>query len=389
MNAHLCSRKWIDFLFPLAALCITLVGVTANIRDANPQEPKLPADSWSASSAGVKWVRSSLRKVYDPPGQVYAYAPSVIIDGKKERYWTCHNSTPGDIKDSIFYTERANGKITVSKPVLTVGAPGAWDSVHVCDPTVIAGRFRFNGVRYKYALFYLGNDICQPFCHHNQIGVAFTNDLAGSWIKYPHPIVTHPLDKSWGAGQPSVTSVDRKGRLLLFYTLGALTGTRGMWREIDLSDMSRPIIGPPLTLTNAGLTNVNGKPDILNNFDIVYDRRRDRFYAIREQHPYPPEHPSYITASQQLVSISSAQLHGGSWRVEGEINPALTGRPRNHNAGIERTPYGTLPRRGSIRVVFSDSCAGSECIDRAEWSYSLWEIMAVLPDEKAKCAIGS
>lgn len=397
------SRLWKrgHLLLSLAALCIVFLGIARNENlDENPQETKLhtkllarpeagPAIPSAPGPAGIKWVRSSVRPIYDPPGRFYAYAPSAIIDGETERYWTCHNSRDGDIKDSIFYTERVNGKIVASKPVLTVGAPGAWDSVHVCDPAVIAGRFRLNGTRYKYALFYLGNDICEPFCHHNQIGVAFTNDLAGSWVKYPHPIVTHPLDKSWGAGQPSVTSLDGKGRLLLFYTRGALTDTRAMRRELDLSDMSRPLTGPPIAVTNAGLTNANGKPDFLNNFDIVYEPRRDRFYAVRDQHPHPPDHPSYIAGRLQVVSISGAQLHGGGhWRVEGEIGPQLTGRPRNHNAGIERTLRGTLPHSGSIRLVFTDGCAGSECRDRAEWSYDLWEIRGTLRDRKVKAPPG-
>lgn len=331
-----------------------------------------------------------MRKIYDPPGRFYVYAPSAVIDGKVERYWTCHNHREGAVEDSIFYTERVEGKVVVSKPVLTGGAPGAWDSFHVCDPAVIAGKFRLNGRAYRYALFYLGNDV--DASTHNQIGVAFTNDLSGSWVKYPHPVVRSPDDRSWGAGQPSATGLDGKGRLQLFYTLGSLTETRAMRRELDLSDMSRPSVGPPIPLTNAGLTDARGRPDFLNNFDIVYDPRRDRFYAVREQHPYPPDHPAYIASSQQVVSISGAQLRrgrrGGRWQVEGEINPALTGSPRNHNAGIERTLRGTLPRPDSIRIVFTDGCAGSECRDRAEWSYDLWEVRGALRDWKAKPSAG-
>ena len=396
MNTHLRPQNWAYFL-PLAALCLLLAGVAGNMRHENSQERKLlagpatePAHPSVTRPAGIEWVRSSVRKVYDPPGRFYAYAPSAVIDGKTERYWTCHNSRDGDIKDSIFYTERVNGKIVMSKPVLTVGVPGAWDSVHVCDPAVVAGKFRLGGTRYKYALFYLGNDVCQPFCYHNQIGVAFTNDLTGSWVKHPHPIVTHPSDKSWGVGQPSVTSLDGKGRLLLFYTRGSLTETRAMRRELDLTDMSRPHIGPPIPVTNVGLTDASGNPDFLNNFDVVYDPRRARFYAVREQHPYPRDHPSYIASSQQVVSISNADLRsGGHWQVEGEINPPLTGSPRNHNAGIERTLRGTLLRSNSIRIVFTDSCAGSECRDRAEWSYDLWEVRGTVLDKTAKSVSGS
>jgi len=288
------------------------------------------------------------------------------------------------------YIERVQGKVVVSKPALTAGTPGAWDSFHVCDPAVIAGKFRLNGRAYRYALFYLGNNV--DASTHNQIGVAFTNDLSGSWVKYPFPVVQSPKDKSWGAGQPSATSLDGKGRLLLFYTLGSLAETRAMRRELDLSDMSHPLIGPAVPLINAGFTAANGNPDFLNIFDIVHDPRRDRFYAVREQHPYPSDHPSYIVSSQQVVSISGAALRSnssvGRWQVEGEINRALTGSPRNHNAGIERTLRGALPRPDSIRIVFTDGCAGSGCRDRAEWSCDLWEVRGALPDWKAKSPLG-
>lgn len=373
MNTRWQPRRWMYLILLLTAPCILSGSVAGDTFNAVPLKPQS-----AFSSATIKWSQPSLRKIYDPPGRHYSYAPSAIIERKKERYWTCQNKEDGVVRDGIFYTERVKGRIILSKPVLAAGAPGAWDSFHVCDPCVIAGQFRFKGTRYKYALLYLGNDV--DASRHNQIGVAFTNDLAGSWVKYPQPLVTCPDDQSWGVGQASATSLNRKGRLLLFYTLGSLRETRGLWREIDLSDMSRPLLGAPNPVPNGGLTNIDGSPDFLNNFDVVYDPRRARFYAVREQHPYPQDHPSYIAAGQQIVSISNASLRsGGKWRVEGEITPALTGLPRNHNAGIERTIYGTLPRHDSIRVVFADSCAGSECRDRAEWTYDLWEIRGELP----------
>ncbi len=359
-------------LILLLAPCARSGSVAGDTSDAVSQKPRR-----AFSSTTIQWSRPSLRPIYDPPGRHYSYAPCAVVERKRERYWTCQNQEDGVVRDSIFYTERVKGKIILSKPVLVAGAPGAWDSFHVCDPCVLGGQFRFAGTRYRYALFYLGNDV--DASRHNQIGVAFANNLAGSWVKYPRPVVTWPDDQSWGVGQPSATSLDRKGRLVLFYTLGSRTETRGVWREVDLGDMSRPMTGTPRPVPNAGLTDINGGPDFLNNFDVVYDPRRARFYAVREQHPYPRDHPSYITSSQQVVSISNDGLRGGGqWRVEGEIGPPLTGLARNHNAGIARTLYGTLPRHDSIHVVFADSCAGSECRDRAEWSYDLWEIKGLL-----------
>lgn len=118
----------------------------------------------------------------------------------------------------------------------------------------------------------------------------------------------------------------------------------------------------------------------MNNFDVVYEPRRDRFYAVREQHPYPADNPSYISASLQVVSIAgvNVRIGGGRWRVEGEIGPKLTGAARNHNAGIARTPHGMLLATDSVRVVFAVSCAGAGCNGRAEWSYDVWAIQGTL-----------
>ncbi len=249
---------------PLVAL-LALSGVADAGNEATPDRKPPPAPA--APTAGVRWARPSLREVYNPSGEFYAYAPSAITIGATEigateigateHLWLCHNAA-GVIKDSIFYVRRVAGKVVTSKPVLHAGAPGAWDSFHVCDPAVVAGRFRLDGADYRYAMFYLGNDV--DASRHNQIGVAFANDIGGPWMKYPQPVVRHPNDGHWGVGQPSATSVDGKGRLLLFYTRGAADGTRGWRRAVDLGDMSQPRIGPAVPLTNAGLTDANGKP---------------------------------------------------------------------------------------------------------------------------------
>lgn len=120
----------------------------------------------------------------------------------------------------------------------------------------------------------------------------------------------------------------------------------------------------------------------LRSSDWITSTHRGHGHALAkgEQHPYPRDHPSYVASSQQIVSISNTDLrNGGKWWVEGEINPPLTGLPRNHNAGIERTLYGMLPHYDSMRLIFTNSCASSECGERAEWSYDLWEIRGQLP----------
>jgi hypothetical protein len=180
----------------------------------------------------------------------------------------------------------------------------------------------------------------------------------------------------WGVGQPSAISLlPGTGRLLLFYTRGD-TSTRAYVRVLDLGDMSRPRVGAPVLLPTAGLTGSDGGADWLNNYDVALDPWHLRLYAIREQHPYPPEgeNPWWIGRSVQLVSLPllDALRGAGAWRVEGAIDQALTGFPRNHNAGLGRTAYGLLPDPRRVDVVFTDSCAGPTC--DSLFGYDLWEV---------------
>jgi len=334
----------------------------------------------SASSAAL-WDAGSLSEVYNPAGQTYVYAPAVVREGDTEHLFSCHNAEDGVFKDHIFYTKIVGGAVVESRSVLQAGPAGAWDSFHVCDPAVVAGKFTYEGHTYNYAMFYLGNDV--DASRHNQIGVAFADTLGGTWVKYPEPIVTHPDDGFWGAGQPSVTSIDGQGWLMLFFTRGDASATAGYRVEVRLADMANPVVGAPLRLTNAGLSRTDGAPDFLNNFDVAYDPSRDRFYAVREVHPYPSGDPSYIAGAQQLVSISGGAVWGGggAWRVEGTLNAAVTGFARNHNAALLRTPYGTLPQPDRIDVYFTDSAAAPDLSGRAEFTYDIWRISGALNND--------
>lgn len=359
----------------LAALIIFIGADPASIALSQPALTPTAAPTMDTERG---WQIIDINEIYNPAGQFYAYAPSVMLDGEIERIWTCHNAVEGQIKDHIYYTELVEDTVVVSRPVLAAGPAGAWDSYHVCDPSVIAGEFRYQDQAYTYALFYLGNDVDASL--HNQIGVAFANDPAtDSWVKYPFPIIAYD-GRQWGVGQPSAISLGG-GRVLLFYTKGH-DATITFRQVLDLSNMdSGPLYeGETLSLPNLGLTGRNDRSDTLNNIDVVFAPQQDRFYAIREQHPYPRDYPNYIGQSLQLVSLPAERIWqgGGRWTVEGEIAPEITGLPRNHNGGIVRTPQGTLPEPTVLRVVFASSCAASpECI-QAEWTYDLWEATGLL-----------
>lgn len=159
-------------------------------------------------------------------------------------------------------------------------------------------------------MFYLGND--QHCSCQNFIEVALSRRPEGPWTNVAAPLLRSPANCSWGVGQPSATSVGGKGQMLLLYT----RGTNADWsvppvaerREIDLSDAERPVIGVAVTVTNRGLVGRDGKADYLND----YDAGHNRFYAVREVHPYPTTYPGYISQNPQLVTHRSAKARGFS-----------------------------------------------------------------------------
>jgi Ricin-type beta-trefoil lectin domain-like len=356
---------------------LLLAGCGATLQTSSPNGARVQA---------VNWVSGSVREVYNPSGDIYTYAPSIIVDGNTEHIWSCHNRDSGVIKDYIYYTKRVNGSVVSSQPVLNASASG-WDQVHVCDPSVLRSNVTYNGTSYSYVMFYLGND--QECSCHNQIGVAVAQNIAGPWTKYPNPIVTFPYTDTslWGVGQPSATSVDGNGRFLLFYSQGDTIG-RGFRRDINISNLNNPSIGNAVQVTDSGLYRGDGAQGQFTSFDVAYDGSRDRFYAVLEQYPFASTYPNYITTNLQLVSIEASSIWngGGTWRYEGTITPALTGFPRNHNAGLKRTQYGALTSASALDAVFTKSCArenGDPC-PKAEWSYDLWEIRSTLDNTAAQ-----
>lgn len=106
-----------------------------------------------ASQRGIQWDHYSIRPVLNPQGQFYTYAPSVVVEGTTEHIWSCRNATEGIIRDHIFYTRRRKGIEVESRSVLPPGSPGAWDSYHVCDPSVVKSRVVYNKVAYGYLMF--------------------------------------------------------------------------------------------------------------------------------------------------------------------------------------------------------------------------------------------
>jgi hypothetical protein len=361
---------------------------------------------WLAALAGgVAQGPPRCEPVFTDERAVYNYAPCLVQDEDPGTRWVfyCANREPGTVTDHICSRRGAlvEGKWHWGEEgvALSPGRRGFdWDSRHVCDPEVVAGRFALGGVTYRLALFYLGTDAENST--HNQVGLALANSLAGPWAKYPRPLMTYtpdqredpvawregwPIYRHWGVGQPSATSVDGKGRVLLFYSRGD-TEHGEEWTELDLSDLDAG--SPPVQrrkLPTAGLVGTGGgRFRSVWNASIVYDPPRDRFIMVREGDLPPTDGyvPQFVSAEVQIAEIAGSGLWSGEgiWRVVAEIGPARTGWPRNHNPGLLRTLHGALPDPERLTVAFSVAEAYATPPAGFEW---LWTYRICTTDLRA------
>ncbi|MBP3482721.1 MAG: sugar-binding protein [Alistipes sp.] len=341
------------------------------------------------SGRNVVYELTALHKVFGFDGQKrYAYCPSVMTaeDGTTH-VWFCGNPTENVFVDNIYHlTIAADGTVSEPESVLQPSGAGTWDSQHVCDPSVVKGEFLCDGHTYSYAMFYLGSSVEY---YYNEIGVAFADDPnAATWVKYGKQLVTKTWSeegeqvlgggKAWGVGQPSAFSVDGRGGVILTYTVGDRDGTRVVWRQCNLSDMSHPDTGAAKRMTANGFGNLSGAADYTRNMDFMYDAVGRTVYAVRPLNPCPTTYPSYIGSAVEVASIPYGDFRNGTgkWTPLVRVNSVQTGFPRTHNAALERDAYGRAASREKIGVYYTVSRAeplvSATYGNHAEWSYAIW-----------------
>ncbi|WP_188753562.1 sugar-binding protein [Parapedobacter defluvii] len=320
----------------------------------------------------------------------YSYCPSLVkeLDGNVHLFF-CGNPEQLVMVDHIYHIQiHPDGTQTLPESVVQPGPSGSWDDHHICDPSVIGGSFRMGGNTYKYAMFYLTN---QYDVYYNEVGVAFSNDLsAGQWVKYPQQLLkktwAHEGDeqlpnggKSWGVGQPSAVSLDQKGEVLLTYTVGDKNGTRIEWVRLNLTDMDTYEPIPSTRMVDNGLVNIDytGR-DYTCNSDFAIDPEENVIVMVRPVQPHPTTYPAYLNQSLEVnyMPLDDFLSSSGKWEVMVRIAPYLTGFARNHNAGLERDPYGVLENWKAPVVYYTVSKEAPDvtpsATSHAEWTYHIW-----------------
>ncbi|WP_126972685.1 glycoside hydrolase family protein [Gynurincola endophyticus] len=369
---------------------ITIAGL---LLTAGSCQKKIDIPEWEPAIS-ARYTTSPVKKIFGFEGErKYAYCPSIIIDGADRHLWFCGNDPDGEFHDQIYYIHESPSGVSQPSIVLAPGNTGEWDDRHVCDPSVIEGDFNMNGVNYKYALFFLGNKNNR---YYNEVGVAFSNSLTtNDWVKYPGPLVPKTwegdqdlqyegsngqLYTAWGVGQPSVVSLDQKGKVLITYTVGDQEGTRTLIREADLSDMNQPVLGTPVKMATSGLTQMNyTTSDIAPNADFAVDANTENVYMVRHVQPAPSNYPNYIPAAVEvnMMNYNEFLTGGGVWKRIVRIDESVSGYPRNHNAALARNAFGITTGLENMEVYFTISKAQPDVSatpdHHAEWTYTIFK----------------
>lgn len=330
------------------------------------ESPSTSLPSSPGTSSGVDFTSELFGD--DSEQNFYNYCPSVMLEGSDTLHvWYCSNKTSGNVTDYIFYrkgTLDASGKWSFSEKTVALAPDGdnkgSWDDRHNCDPSVVKGAFTLNGETYSYLLSYLGcrsNDI-------NQVGIAVSKTPEGPYLRVPdvNPLCNffaspdyNPANVTWGYGQPSLVSVDRAGKVLLFYTRGTPSGTYTQVEEWDLSDLSAP---KKLRAARVSEQGIPSNTDI-HGADFAYDPVRERIYFVTDNFPIPTDGGvNVISKNVSLYYTSLGQNgldrlfgDGGSytWQSVGEVNLYA----RNHNAGLLTDEYGLLTDPYRLPLLFT------------------------------------
>ncbi len=196
-------------------------------------------------------------------------------------------SATKDANGNWVYSERHN--------ILLPNADG-WDQ-NIGDPSVIAGTFTYQGTSYKYLMAYGGNNNSEG--RNNQIGLAVSNDVLGTWTKVGNePFIKYDSNiygYEYGAGAPSLVSYDKGGKAYLMYSWGETNLGNERVRDCDFSNLDAIIADNGARhIQVAGLQD-KGDQTILSNVDFALKEDGTLFLA-RDVYPLSGNNPGRATS---------------------------------------------------------------------------------------------
>ena len=347
-------------------------GKSVTLRLSLEKSYTLPADSGEVAFTGELFGD-------DINENFYNYCPTVMFEGNDVMHvWYCSNEISGNVTDHVAYRKgqlSSDGKWTFSEKKLVLSpSENTWDARHVCDPSVVKGKFAYKGAQYSYLMAYLGCESSD--CTANEVGLAVANSPEGPWVKYEgafcnfHTSVDYTAT-AWGYGQPSLVSVDKGGKVILFYTKGIYSGTYTQAEMWDLSNLDAPVKLKENKLTDGGSV------EVFNNADFAYDPSTNSFYCVKEDHIAGGWYPTdggvnwisgsvsvfYAMMGDNDALVGDSLFKANPWTKVSTVGESLTGFKRNHNAGIATDEYGWIVDGSKIPVVYTMSLLASQFPD--------------------------
>ena len=315
--------------------------------------------------------------------RTYNYCPCVIVEGDTAHVWYCSSVEEGiGGDDHIAYRsgKRADGVWYWSPKKIVLGAEeGTYYSGNICDPDVVKGEFHMQGETYSYLMAVLG---CTTKDNSsNMFGFKAAKSPEGPWIDvpsvsplynfydyYPGYVYNGANEFIWGWGQCSLVSVDKKGKVLLFYTGRSATSQKlECW---DFSDLDHPKGLYETEVRNQGVFDLNGAQDSICNAQFMYDEAASRFYMICDVHPFRTDRwPTNLPEASRVYYFDD--FSGGEpgeaflgknlqWRELFTLNEAATGFPHNHNCCFFRDPYGRKPEGKELEIAYTKCDTGED-----------------------------
>ena len=374
----------------LVSVLLSLCGCNSNSGDDSMKDYKQYGDvinDFIPEIGQTKLLfKHSLEETVGDDGEdyFYNYCPSLKVENDEMNVFYCTNAEWGNVTD---YIGHRNGKIAggtlkfKDEELVLSPTEDTWDQRHVCDPTVIKGEFKYNNETYEYLMAYLG---CIPSdCTLNETGIAVSHSYSGPWIKCNgnkegtdtpiNPLVPWSdfdcATNSWGTGQPSLLSVDKKGRVLLLTTVGCKTGSFMDVREYDLSDINNYRLIRQSKVFTDGVVGNNKR---VNNGDYCYAENTKKFYMAKGRSPFGGDGltPNFIADTADLYYVDASSYENpfdiffdkertNGWHLVGSVDQSVSGYPRNHNVGLVTDEFGRMYKNDRICLAFTSSQYGS------------------------------
>ena len=365
----------------------------------------------------------------NPEIRIFNYAPSIIEEDENTRYaYYCSNAYTAGEKDQQPIDKYGDDLVTdyiVARKGIKYNNDWYWsdkkylfgpkegsdyEGEYTCDPNVIKGEFRYDGETYTYLMAYLACSYRNT--QYNHVCLAVSNDPMKGWkrcdkinpfVRYttgeytdfngnvipavPKEVLSQIDNKTykiWGYGQASMISVDKKGKVLMFYSAikpmyniekdvwwhGVATSV-GRWDFSDLNNIKMDFQQDYMAVR--GIQNpASGKPGAqvqsITNADYAYDPKTRRIYGLFEMSSYAGL--GYLTnySNSQQAEIGDVfrdrlSNYGGDnpatpnnvqWKMAAYVRATPTKYlESNHNVCIIRDAYGYLPDSNIIETATS------------------------------------